>query len=318
VADAGSSSLLFFDAAGRFARAAGRAGAGPGEYRQLGLLAAFGGDSLLAFDGELRRVTVLDATGRVVRSFVIPEVMGTPTVRAVYEDGSTVVQVATPFHSDSVQTGTYRPDLALIVLDQQGGILRDLGRYPGESRFVLVSGDGMMAGPLVFGPSLYVAAAGRTLAVGASDAAVVHVLRDTALTRIPIPFHRQRATAADFDAAMEEYLLGVPAPARSIERSRFTEMPRVDSLPVFADLRVGPGGEIWLRRELGPRDPGRLWWVMGADGQPLARARLPENSDILELGPDWVVVNQRDALDVEGVEILPIRRAECPDMAPLP
>jgi len=318
VADAGSSSLLFFDRDGRFDHAAGRAGAGPGEYRQLRLLAAFGGDSLVAFDGALRRVTVLDATGRAVRSFTISEVMGTPTVRAVFEDGSTVVQVAIPFHSDSVQTGTYRPDLALLMLDREGGILRDLGRYPGESKFVLVTREGMMVGPLVFGPALQVATAGRRLVVGASDAAQVHVFRDTVIVNVPVPFHRQPATTADFDAAMEEYLQGVPAPARSIERSRFDQMPRLDSLPVFADLRMGPDGEIWLRRELGPRDPRRLWWVIGNDGQPLAIARMPDNSDILELGPDWVVVSQRDSLDVEGVEILPVRRAGCPDIAPLP
>lgn len=318
VADAGSSSLLFFDRDGRFDHAAGRAGAGPGEYRQLRLLAAFGGDSLLAFDGALRRVTVLDPTGRVVRSFTISEVMGTPTVRAVFEDGSTVVQVAIPFHSDSVQTGTYRPNLALLVLDREGGILQDLGRYPGESRFVLVTQDGMMVGPLVFGPALHVATAGKRLVVGASDAAQLHLFRDTAIVNVPVPFHRRPATIADFDAAMEDYLQGVPAPARPIERSRFEQMPRLDSLTVFADLRMGPDGEIWLRRELGPRDPRRLWWVTGPDGQPVALARLPDHSDILELGPDWVVVNRRDSLDVEGVEILPVRRAGCPDISPLP
>ena len=50
VADGGSSQVKYFDAGGRFLRAVGRSGQGPGEYEYIAWLLACGGDSAFVSD----------------------------------------------------------------------------------------------------------------------------------------------------------------------------------------------------------------------------------------------------------------------------
>ena len=71
VANGGSSQVRYYDAGGRFLTATGKDGEGPGEFRSLGKLMRFRGDSLMAFDFRLLRATVLDPSGNVGRSFLL-------------------------------------------------------------------------------------------------------------------------------------------------------------------------------------------------------------------------------------------------------
>lgn len=318
VANAGSSSLLFFDATGGFEQSAGRAGEGPGEFRQISSLGAYRGDSLLVYDGALQRVSVFDAHGALARSYSMPPVSGTPSVRAVLGSGATVIEVATGFQSDTTGTGVYRPELTLMLLDPDGAVLRDLGRFPGRASFVLSSADGMMVGPLVFGPTLQLAVVGGAIIAGATDSDTVQAMMDSTVGRLAVPFQRRPATGADFDEAMNEYLARVPPPMRAFERRRFDVMPRVDSLPVFAELFGDAQGRLWMREELGPRDGRRHWEVVSPTGGRLASARLPDGSQVLEVGSEWAIVNQRDSLDVEQVQVLPIQRTGCAADTPAP
>lgn len=59
VANAGTRELRFFDSSGRFLYAQGRQGEGPGEYRTLTGLWRMGGDTLVAYDRSLGRMTVV-------------------------------------------------------------------------------------------------------------------------------------------------------------------------------------------------------------------------------------------------------------------
>lgn len=61
--------ILVYDAQGRFVDTLGRIGAGPGEYRRLGLVLPYRRDSILVLDRENGRATVLDSTYRVARTF---------------------------------------------------------------------------------------------------------------------------------------------------------------------------------------------------------------------------------------------------------
>ncbi len=67
VGDQGATAISLFAANGRFVRSLGRAGAGPGEYRNLNI--ALFNDSLIIQDGQLKRVTVMTLDGKVVRTF---------------------------------------------------------------------------------------------------------------------------------------------------------------------------------------------------------------------------------------------------------
>lgn len=63
--------VLSIDSRGALQFRTGSRGSGPGEYRSLVAVTALGPDSMLAFDDELWRLSVLTAEGRFVRSLTI-------------------------------------------------------------------------------------------------------------------------------------------------------------------------------------------------------------------------------------------------------
>src|SRR5690606_23536502 len=76
VANTGSGEVRFFGADGTLLRTVGREGEGPGEFRALSRLYVLPGDSLLATDVSLDRLTVFDAQGAVARTAPLEQVPG--------------------------------------------------------------------------------------------------------------------------------------------------------------------------------------------------------------------------------------------------
>jgi len=70
IGNSASAELRFFGADGRFIRAAGRRGAGPGEFHELSSLnfCVLPGNELLVTDGGLRRLHVFSLTGGYKRT----------------------------------------------------------------------------------------------------------------------------------------------------------------------------------------------------------------------------------------------------------
>src|SRR5688572_5315805 len=71
VTDASSHRLLVFDSTGRYRRALGRRGDGPGEIRTTTSLTVMRGDSIATFDRQLRRLSVWHPDVGYVRSILI-------------------------------------------------------------------------------------------------------------------------------------------------------------------------------------------------------------------------------------------------------
>jgi hypothetical protein len=71
---------VIFDQSGNFLQTLGRTGRGPGEYVQPYDMANVGHDSILVFDGDGRRVSVLDTSLRYIRSVTMPFEMHSPVV----------------------------------------------------------------------------------------------------------------------------------------------------------------------------------------------------------------------------------------------
>ncbi len=70
VTDINAPTLQLYDRTGHFIRDIGRAGAGPGEYRQP--MPTLYRDTLLIHDGKLNRVSVMTVDGKSVRTFAVP------------------------------------------------------------------------------------------------------------------------------------------------------------------------------------------------------------------------------------------------------
>jgi hypothetical protein len=312
VASAGTPALRYFEADGHLATSVGRQGDGPGEFRNLVLLRPLEGDSLLTFDATQQRATIFDASGAVARTFRMPQVEGFPIMTDARRDGTSLVRIVQPFRSDELNTGVRRPDVSLLLLDAAGEVRGTLGAFPGEAGFSVEVGDGMVAGPLALGPGLHAALTPSAAAVAVGDADSVSLLRDSGAVGLALDFPRLRAEPADFDFVMAAYLEQVPVAGRQIEGSRFRTMPRVDSLPLVAQLATDPRGRIWVRQYLHPADSRRVWTVFSESGDLTAHARTPDGADVVEIGDGYVLVLTRDEFGVESVAVVPLRTQGCP------
>src|SRR5437870_247524 len=67
-------SIKEYDRNGRFLRVVSRKGTGPGEYRSIAALRSLRGDSLAFFDGNQKRITVLDPDRRPAATISGPRV----------------------------------------------------------------------------------------------------------------------------------------------------------------------------------------------------------------------------------------------------
>ena len=78
----------------------------------------------------------------------------------------------------------------------------------------------------------------------------------------------------------------------------------IDGLPGFPDnIETGRDGRLWVERYGGVARTEREWAVFDADGQWIARLRMPLEMEPLEFGADYVLVSTTDALDRELVQL---------------
>jgi hypothetical protein len=63
---------------------------------------------------------------------------------------------------------------------------------------------------------------------------------------------------------------------------------------------VAEDGSIWLQR-FSPSEDGVEWWVLGADGEPQARALTPDGIRVLLITRDALWGVETDDLDVNYI-----------------
>jgi len=81
VVDHSKTQIGVFDRSGQIERVFGREGGGPGEFRSIGAILRYRGDSILILDGRRRNATLLDPDARkAVRTFNVPTHLSVETI----------------------------------------------------------------------------------------------------------------------------------------------------------------------------------------------------------------------------------------------
>lgn len=112
--------ILLFDSQGRFVRAIGKAGDGPGEFRNIAALVVSAGDTIHAFSTHH---TVFSWSGEFIRSHYV--LNGARINRALSLPGGKLL----------LQAMVATPELAglpLHIADSDGRVLKSFGALPGE------------------------------------------------------------------------------------------------------------------------------------------------------------------------------------------
>ncbi len=136
VVDAGSRRVLVFDFKGKFLRAIGRKGQGPGEFaKPTGMcLIKDGGIAVADFGGN--RIQIFNASGKFVRSITVTEAR---VAGLVYADGSYYTVPSFGASGYAVSMGSQDKGQPLVnVLDEKGGKIAEISvaDFPETQPFV--------------------------------------------------------------------------------------------------------------------------------------------------------------------------------------
>lgn len=310
--------VLYFDPQRRPMGRTGRAGNGPGEFRQVVLVASTR-DSLLLWDYELDRATMIDPGGRVDRTFPFAAPDSASQYgfapAAQFDDGSILVagRIGATIGQAS---GARRDPVPLARASATGAVEQALATIPGNEQLVVSTSQYVSAMERPFGRRSVIGTSGSRTLVATGDRDEVMVLgrggQVEALWRI------QRAPRAIDAGDLETQAARQRAQAQQLPAAFASAMlATIDSagvptaLPPYDQLIVDETGATWLRDDAGPirRDTvaGR-WTVFDRKGRWLGAVVTPPRLVIHQITRDRVVGVWTDQDGVEQVRVHPLRR----------
>ena len=269
--------IMYFSADGRFLRASGRAGWGPGEFSQTRDLCLLTGDRVMVINFGDQRISIFDAEGRLVRAASRP---GKMLDRACTPEGDIVVRDAGMTHemSDSVD---FLVPYRIVRLD--GATVSSLGLWPDKAlRMVSTTPSVVVDTDEIFVGN------GRTFEIKVYDRAL-KLKRITRLLRLPPPI-----TDLEWKTRLEERErpMGSPEAIARFKRNFLAGKPL--RYPSFSLVRVDPAHRLWVSDY---QSSG--WTVFDRDGLLLGRfnllGSLEQRRELAGFGPDYVVIRYRDS-----------------------
>lgn len=325
LADLSEQRLVLADLAGNAVRDIGSRGGGPGEWRfAMGVFAGPRGSAYVA-DPELRKMHVVDATGKIIRTVPFPgSDGGTSGTMMISIPRSTDAQgrfyaTGRPFtpgestQPDSVPIIRYDPTssrtdtLAQIKNDTR---VSQTGGGSGNMRVTARVGGGPYSPVTLWQPL----PDGRLAIVHPEPYRVDIVGLDGRVQRgTPVPYTPIRVGKAERDAFRAA---SASAPRMAIRvggggaTSFSSNAPGGDApaipdsdfpatMPPFTGnaMLVAPNGEIWVARSRAASDKTPTYDIWSATGQLVGRATLRANSTVVGFGQGAVYVARQDPED---------------------
>ena len=301
VANGGTGELRYYDRDGRFLKAAGRKGEGPGEFENMGSPILVG-DSIYVWDFRLRRMSVLDLEGEFGRSFRVQAELSVPV--GTFSDGSALFTAGLSF-SPSEIAAVVRDTALYAQVSREGEVLDSIGRFPSIEFYMLGTDQRAAATSLPFGRRTYAAVHGQTAYLGSSDN--YEILRYTADGRLAgivrVAHEHLPVTQEDIELEKADRLGDSDANWRRTLERMFAEMPIPSTMPAFDGLETDALGNLWVREAVRPGAPDAVWTLFDAQGRIMGTALTPADLSVVEIGADYLLGMWRDDLDVEHVQL---------------
>jgi hypothetical protein len=311
VAD-GSNTVRFFDRAGRFVSRSGRDGEGPGEFRHIGLMSLFGKDSLFVWDFPLRRMSILTAAGRFVRSAAVPELPGFLVPVGVFGDGTVLGEYSPPLDLRTVRPGIVRGEVLYLRFDWRSGKMDTVASLEPATSYV--SGEGHLTVVVVpFAANPVAVAAGNDAYLGAATTFEVRRYRGlrgldrvVRLDRRPVPL--TRSLIASFTDRLAAKAQGDGA--KVLIRERYADLPYPQALPSYRAMLVDALRDLWVEVYTADPDAPPQWMVFDSLGHLAGQVGFPERFSPYVIDSDRVVGVATDTVGVERVEELKLSRGQ--------
>lgn len=312
LADGENSEIRIYAPSGQRLRTLGGRGEGPGEFMGLSGLSSGPGDSLMAFDEAVQRLTVLTREGDVVRTARVagaPRALGTviPTVSGSFigiERGGTAPTEPDDIVRDTVRIGVLSPEL------EWAG---EVARIPGPAAVTFSAMGRAATRSPVFAPRWVADGAGECAFVSPGDAPEVlrvHPRQPVQVDTLAFDIEARRPTSDDLDRWMEATLSEGPPEAAQMARMLFEGLPRMMTMPHFSGLSVDPYGLLWLE-EYAPDGLSQRWFVVSHEGEMLGYVETPRAMRLVGVGEERMYGVVRGEL---GEAVLQVWRLDRPDM----
>lgn len=311
VADRGAHQVRIFSSRGVPVTTVGRDGDGPGEFRRLIRIDRFRGDSLVAFDYWVNRITVLTPDWEVAR-VISPPVFDRRTQELHVLDDSTFVTMPYLSNPPPPEGGRYRILQAVMRLSSTQDVLDTIATaVPG---FETYDHQGGSTDPLFARDGHLDVHAGRIYVGSAEQMRYDVVTPNGRLERIVrVPDFDLSLSAAEIRAEREERIALLPeGPQFILDRvtTALNDMPVPHTRPAYSDLIVDAEACVWAIEfhAVSERDQPTEAQIFDADGAWLGAVELPPRFTVFEIGEDYVLGKFTDALDVEHPQLLRLRR----------
>jgi hypothetical protein len=307
VANSGTNEIRCFDATGSFLYSSGRKGGGPGEFEALWTLAVLPGDSVIAFDRRLRRMSIFAPDGTFTRSFMFAALAGAalPMPIGLTFDQRLVVSERA-FRTAETRTGLTRDSTHYLLVDLDGALIDTLGYFPGAEWYIKTESEAIYSSNPPFSRSPEATVSGSGFYFGSGDTyEIAYYASDGALQRlIRRMTPNLQVTAEDIERYKQDALEGRRDPSRrQLLQSMLAEMPVPETMPAYSDIIVDLEGNLWVGEYRRPGDDQPRWTVFDPDGVMLGGVETPQRLRIFEIGSDYVLGRGVDELDVEHIHV---------------
>jgi len=335
-----SDELRLFDANGKVLWTKRGRGQGPGDIDVAASLANLRGDTLYLFDMRLRRVTIFDGNGRVVRTSNI----GSTDAVCCLADGTVLIRgpqnfryqplLSVPDHVtwSSLSTERQRPGAATGVNLVREGIPVPTGVTDGRELFTVQGTDPLISvGPLrerragrIDGHMLSVGTVrpfARTAFVRTADDVIVYARSDSYEYRVYAPNGELRrivrasaspvsVTKKELDAARARFMdREYSEKTMLVFAAAFENMGLPATMPAFGRVLVENDGTVWIQRYRLPNDSTPESWArFNAAGNLLGTLRIPEGMRVLRFTRGQVIL--RGPEDSDGFVELHVHQVE--------
>ena len=322
-----SNAVRFYDPQGKLTASVGRPGAGPGEFQGIAGLWRTSGDSVIASDMMLQRLSVISPGAEFARAFSLGGQGGlsAPTggqfglavPMGRLADGA-VLGLRMSFRLQAGDGGTYRDTVALVRYAPDGTTRDTVGVFPGlEMTQVPMTFNGQTVStpsPVPLGKQTVIGVGEDRLFVAQNNAWEVEVRSPAGtierLIRLAVP--EAPITEADVAAHKQEQieLMEAAPQMRSIpEQLKKQFLDRVNNakypstLPWISTLLPVSDGTLWVEETSKPGATQRRYAVFDREGTFLGRVLAPAGLRVTAAYPDAVLGIWKDADDVEHVRL---------------
>ena len=285
VTDRGLHSIRFFAPDGRFVRAVGRRGSGPGEFEYI-RVAYRCGDSLYVEENAARRVMLHALDGSLARTMTTSEFGGgTDAFRSACNNDGVFVHLAWGARFDPSKRGRLREPVAVWLTSADGARVAALDDVGGQEFIGFAEG----AFRALLRRTPHVAIGGRQVYVGSGDSSVQVYTLDGAPAGVrTLPPRDLRVSDADLERAKRLDSLGEDAETQA-ETRRIWELDTPPAtLPAYDALIVDSEDHLWVRRHPVAGQERTPWIVFDPDGAHVATVELPGVLTVHEIGVDYI------------------------------